>query len=116
MEIDDPGIKVRIDDEDLLIQGAGPQEIRLAVGKHRLTASKDSKPVREELVTISRDQKTTVVVRLEPDEPASKPSDVVAFSPLMPYPAAVPRACRIPARSQHAYRYLQERNPSPLQW
>ncbi|WP_406699742.1 protein kinase [Singulisphaera sp. Ch08] len=90
VEVDDPKIKLQIDNDDLVIRGAGPQEIRLAVGKHRLSASKDGKRVREELVTISRDQKKTVVVRLEPNEPTPEPERIATSNPLAPYPAAVP--------------------------
>lgn len=90
VEIDDPQIKVRIDDEDLVIEGAGPKEIRLAVGKHRLIARKDGKPVREEFFTIQRDQKQTVAVRFEPNAVAARPPGVVPLAPIDEYPTSVP--------------------------
>jgi serine/threonine-protein kinase len=74
VEVEDPEVQVRIDDQDLVIRGAGPQEIRLNVGTHRFFASKDQKTVREDLITITRDKKQTVVVRLEPE--GAEPSPV----------------------------------------
>ena len=74
VEVDDPEVKVALDDKDLVITGPGPQEVRLRLGQHRLTASKDGKPVRDELITITRDNKPTVTVRREPDPAPDRPA------------------------------------------
>jgi hypothetical protein len=67
VEVDDPDIKVTVDaDGGLVITGAGPHEIRLHPGSYRLQASKDGKPIRNEIVTIIRGEKQVVSVRLEP--------------------------------------------------
>ncbi len=66
VKCDDPGVKVQIDDEVLIIGGAGPQEIRLKTGKHRVQAIKDGHPVRDDLVSIMRGKKEIVNVSLEP--------------------------------------------------
>ncbi len=68
IDVDDPEVKILIDDQDVVITGAGPQEIRLNVGTHRLLATKGSKTVNENVVTIMRDQKQIVVIRHELDE------------------------------------------------
>jgi hypothetical protein len=68
VETDDPAVKVTVEgDGDLVITGAGPQEVRLRAGSYRLRATKDGKPVTldRDLVTISRGDKQIVRVRLE---------------------------------------------------
>jgi WD40 repeat protein len=68
VETDDPGVKVTVEgDGDLVITGAGPQEVRLKAGSYRLRATKDGKPVKldRDLVTISRGDKQVVKVRVE---------------------------------------------------
>ena len=82
VEVDDPQVQLTIDGEELAIHGAGPQEIRVQSGEHRIRAMKDGKPVPvdKDLVTISRGGKQIVRVRQEhakreaakSDQPASK--------------------------------------------
>ena len=50
---------------------AGPQEIRLRAGSHRVQAIKDGKAVRDQLVTITRGGKEIVNVDFEPAETAT---------------------------------------------
>ena len=74
VETDDPGVKVTVEgDGDLVITGAGPQEVRLRAGSYRLHAVKDGKPVKldRDLVTITRGDRAIVRVRLEGDAPAA---------------------------------------------
>jgi Protein kinase domain len=68
VEVDDPGIKVALDGEELTITGAGTQEVRLKPGTYQLTATKDGKPakVSQEIVTITRDGKQIVKVSMQP--------------------------------------------------
>jgi hypothetical protein len=54
IEVDDPGVKVVIDGEDMVISGAGAREVRLRPGRYKVQASKDGKLVCQELVTIAR--------------------------------------------------------------
>jgi tRNA A-37 threonylcarbamoyl transferase component Bud32 len=66
VEVDDPDVKVSVDAEGgLVITGAGPHEIHLHPGIYRLQATKDGKPIKNEVVTISRGKKQVVSVRLE---------------------------------------------------
>ncbi len=69
IECNDPEVKVRIDDSDVVIAGTGMQEVRLNTGKHRLQAFKDGQPVKDVLVSITREGKELVKVSLEPDSP-----------------------------------------------
>jgi hypothetical protein len=74
VETDDSGVKVTVEgDGDLVITGAGPQEVRLRAGSYRLHADKDGKPVKldRDLVAISRGDRQIVRVRLQDDAPAA---------------------------------------------
>jgi WD40 repeat protein len=67
IEVDDPDIKVTVDaDGGLMITGAGPHEIRLHPGTYRLQATRDGKPIQNEVITLSRGDKRVVRVSLEP--------------------------------------------------
>lgn len=98
MDIDDPQIKVTIEaDGDILISGAGPQEFRLRPGSYRWQASKDGKPVKSDVVTITRGGKQVVRVRLEP---AAVP---FAFKPPPPGPLDRLDPAKIPAEERFAW-------------
>jgi hypothetical protein len=74
VETADPAVKVTVEgDGDLVITGAGPQEVRLKAGSYRLRASKDGKLVEldRDLVTIARGDTQVVRVRLEEAPPAA---------------------------------------------
>jgi hypothetical protein len=74
VETDDPAVKVVVEgDGDLVITGAGPQEVRLRAGSYRLKATRDGKPVKldRDLVAISRGDRQIVRVRLEDEPPAA---------------------------------------------
>jgi hypothetical protein len=65
VEVDDPGVRVSIDGEDLVITGAGAQEIRLKSGRHTLQAMKDGKVLKQELITVTRNGRRVVRVHRE---------------------------------------------------
>jgi hypothetical protein len=65
VEVDDPGVSVSIDGEDMVITGAGAKEIRLKPGQYKLLASKDGKVVRQELVTVTTNGRQVVRVSQE---------------------------------------------------
>jgi WD40 repeat protein/tRNA A-37 threonylcarbamoyl transferase component Bud32 len=68
LEVDDPQVKVTVEgDGEVVISGAGPQEVRLRPGSYRLRASRGGKTVREELVTIQRGGRRIVRVSREED-------------------------------------------------
>ncbi|MFO0848279.1 MAG: serine/threonine-protein kinase [Gemmataceae bacterium] len=74
VEMDDPAVKVTVEgDGDLVITGAGPQEVRLKAGSYRLKVTKHGKAVKldRDLVAISRGDRQIVRVRLEGDAPAA---------------------------------------------
>ncbi len=73
VEVDDPGVSVSVDGQDLTITGAGAKEIRLKPGQYTVLATKDGKPVRQELVTVSRGGREVVRVGLEPDPQPNPP-------------------------------------------
>lgn len=65
VEVDDPGVSVTIDGEELVITGTGAKEIRLKSGEYQLLASKDGKVVSRELVTVTRNGRQVVRVSRE---------------------------------------------------
>ena len=69
VEVDDPGVSVKIDGSDIVITGAGAKEIRLKPGRYTVEASKDGKVVRQELVTVNRNGRQ--VVRVSQEAPPS---------------------------------------------
>jgi eukaryotic-like serine/threonine-protein kinase len=88
VEVEAPAVEVTVDGHELIIASPGTQEVRLNVGIHHLLATREGKPVREDLVTIIRDKKVTVRVRRENDAPALGPlaPGAVAPSPYRPEP------------------------------
>jgi serine/threonine protein kinase len=73
VEVDDPGVSVSIDGEDMVITGAGAREIRLKPGQYKVLASKDGKVVRQELVTVTTNGRQVVRVSKEGLAPATTP-------------------------------------------
>ncbi len=65
VEVDDPGVSVTIDGEEMVITGTGAKEIRLRPGQYKVLASKDGKVLRQELVTVTRDGRQVVRVSRE---------------------------------------------------
>jgi serine/threonine protein kinase len=73
IEVNDPNVHVTVDGSEVAITGAGPAEVRLRAGDHRLKATREGKTVRDEVVAITRDKKEVVKVRLEPGEVGRRP-------------------------------------------
>src|SRR5262249_32948480 len=57
------------DGKEIVVTGAGVQEIRLRPGEHQLKATKGGKLVRQELVSIARAGSLVVKISREPAEP-----------------------------------------------
>ncbi|MFO0892569.1 MAG: protein kinase [Isosphaeraceae bacterium] len=86
VKVDDPGIAVGVDGETVAITGAGPREIRVRAGQHRIHASRGGRPIRDEVITVVRGGKEVVHIESEPPGPG----DVLAVAPLPPVPPAAP--------------------------
>jgi serine/threonine protein kinase/Leucine-rich repeat (LRR) protein len=65
VEVEDPGVSVKIDGPDIVITGAGASEIRLTPGNYMVEARKDGKVVSRELVTVTRNGRRIVRVSQE---------------------------------------------------
>ena len=65
VEVDDPGVSVKIDGSDIVITGAGAKEIRLKPGNYTVEARKDGKVVSRELVTVTKNGRQVVRVSQE---------------------------------------------------
>jgi WD40 repeat protein len=78
IETDDPAIEVIVDGDDIKIHGAGPKEIHVKAGEHRIRAiTKDGKEF-DQLVTVMRGSKQIVRIRHE------NPKDAVVGRPVPP--------------------------------
>ena len=71
VKVDDPGVKVDVDNEVVIIGGAGPQEIRLRTGLHRVQATRNGQPVKDELISIMKGKKEIVAIGYEPTATAT---------------------------------------------
>jgi serine/threonine protein kinase len=89
IEVDDPGVSISVDGEELVITGAGAREIRLKPGRYQVQATKDGKLIRQELVTISRNGREVVRVSREPTlMPAADTDDDAWRNTVAALPAA----------------------------
>ncbi len=68
VEVDDPEVSVTVDGTDFVITGAGPKEIRLKAGSHKVQARKDGRLVGQELINVTRDGRRVVRLSSEPSQ------------------------------------------------
>ena len=66
VKVEDPAVKVQVDGDEIVIGGTGQQEVRLRPGRHRVQATRDGQPVRDDFVTISKGGKEIVNITFEP--------------------------------------------------
>jgi WD40 repeat protein/serine/threonine protein kinase len=72
LEIDDPEITVRVDGSDVVVKGAGLQELRLSPGRHHIETAKGALK-KTDLVTVTRGGKQAFKATFEPS-----PADATA--------------------------------------
>ena len=65
VEVDDPGVSVKIDGSDIVITGAGVKEIRLQPGRYNVEATKNGKLLQQKLITVTKNGRETVRVSRE---------------------------------------------------
>lgn len=66
VEIDDPGVSVKLDGSEIVITGAGPREIRLKPGSYTVEASKNGQVLKRELVSVTQNGRRVVRISQEP--------------------------------------------------
>ncbi|WP_218934698.1 serine/threonine-protein kinase [Rosistilla ulvae] len=86
---DDPNTQVMIDGEEVVIRGAGIKELTLRPGQHQVAVMKDGVLAKRELVSIERNGRSVLQVRLEPD---AQPSHAAASAAGEVRPHSAPRA------------------------
>src|SRR5262249_4671483 len=102
VEVEDAKVKVTVEgDGGLVIARAGRQELPLRPGSYRLLASKDGRPLKDEVVTVTRGGKRVVRVSLEAAGPAQAQPALV-FKPPPPGPLDRLDPARIPAAERNA--------------
>ncbi|HEY7307744.1 MAG TPA: protein kinase [Gemmataceae bacterium] len=79
VEVDDPSVSVSLDGEELAIRGAGVREIRLKPGQYKVKATKEGKLLRQELVTVTKDDRQVVRIRREPASAQVDAADAAAW-------------------------------------
>lgn len=82
VETSDTDVKVTVEGNgDLIIAGAGLNEVRLRPGSYKVSATKDGKrvPLDRDIVTISRGGEEVVKVRVESAEPAQVAGEIRSF-------------------------------------
>ena len=70
IEVDDPGVSVKIDGSEIVITGAGVKEIRLKPGKYNVEARKDGQLFRQEVVSVTNNGRQ--VVRVIQESPGNQ--------------------------------------------
>jgi WD40 repeat protein len=74
VKVSDPSVKLKVDGEDVVITGAGPEiRVNLNAGRHQVEAVKDGKVVKRESVTISRGDSVLFNMSFEPDAAPKTP-------------------------------------------
>src|SRR5262249_19137785 len=104
VEGDDPGGSVAVDGGDVVITRAGAEEIRLKAGEYKVEVSKDGKVVRQELVTVHRNDRQVVRISKEVGPAAGAASADADWEKSV---AALPAEQQVEAVT----RRLKERNP-----
>ncbi len=66
IESADPGVKVDVGDEELVVTAAGSNEIRLRPGRYELKATRSGKLLKQELVQLERGGRQVVRISHEP--------------------------------------------------
>ncbi len=93
IEVDDPDVSVRLDNDDVVIAGAGVRELRLSPGRYQVRVDKDGHQIRQELVTVS--SRGRQLVRIAQEAPAGPAQASMAVqTPGLPAqtPGATPSA------------------------
>ena len=104
IEVDDPTVQVSLDGEELSITGAGIRELTLRPGQYQFQATKDGEPVKQELVSISRNGRQVVKVGLESStiDTVSKPDTLSPHEAINRYSEIIRRSPDVP--STYVYR------------
>jgi len=71
INVDDPTVQVSLDGEVLTIRGGGVEQVRLRPGQYQFAATKDGRPVKQELVSITRGGQKVVTVSRESVPPVA---------------------------------------------
>src|SRR5262249_54330761 len=79
VEVDNPGVSVSRDGEQLVIGGAGVRELRLKPRQYQVKATKDGKLLRQELVTVTKDGRQVVRISREPTAAHVAAADAAAW-------------------------------------
>jgi tRNA A-37 threonylcarbamoyl transferase component Bud32 len=71
IETNDPTIEVSLDGEELTIRGGGVNQFKFRPGQYQFVATKNGRPIKQELVTITRGGRNVVTISREAESLAS---------------------------------------------
>ncbi|QDV20025.1 Serine/threonine-protein kinase PrkC [Gimesia panareensis] len=111
VEVDDPGVSVTLDGEELVITGTGAKEIRLQPGQYRLQANKGDKVVSQELITITTNDRKLVRISRAGIEKPVQPAETSAQRTFLPKPASWLASLRRDQISPAALAYVGNGDP-----
>lgn len=68
VDVKDPAVQVTVDSGtgELVVTGAGIHELRVRAGERRIQATRDGRPILDDVITVTRDGRNVVTVRQEP--------------------------------------------------
>ncbi len=110
VEVQDPQVKVTVDGEndEIVIAGAGVDEVRLRPGRYLSNAARDGAGDRTDWVTITRGGKTLVTVRPSDEAPGRVATSEPPPTLTVPRPAVPPTPRRAPVGLQPPVQIGQE--------
>ena len=87
VQVEDPQVKFKVDGEELVFTGTGPQEFRFRPGRHQVVATKDGIRVLDRVITIKRGDKELVSISRE--EANGQPRSGDEFDKVSSSPTAI---------------------------
>lgn len=77
IRVNDPDVSVSVDGNEIVVTGAGPQEIRVTPGRHEVEYRRDGEPVQQQHVSIERGGRKVVEITVEPAKQAARTDGVI---------------------------------------
>jgi len=107
IETDDPGVKVAINGQEVTITGGGVEELTLRPGEYKVAALKNGRPVQQELVSITRNDRTVLRIGLEPAAAKVISTETPSATDWQGWPADAPPPAIAPFNAEQAKAYQQ---------
>ncbi|HEY2159426.1 MAG TPA: protein kinase [Isosphaeraceae bacterium] len=110
IKVNDPDVKVKVDGEDVVISGAGLQELRVKPGRHTVESAKGDWS-KKEYVVIERGGKKSVEVGFEPDAAIGMPGGIAMPGGGGPPRPKSPASSAVPPLAPYCQGWLRPTRP-----